>query len=128
MIEISIPTGRRRELVDITDDITAAIDGRSGLWHVYVPHTTAGITVNEGADPDVARDLLMAWEHIVDEDLPYAHAEGNSPAHILTSLVGSSVLVRFDGGRPALGTWQRVFFCEFDGPRRRKAWLTPISA
>jgi secondary thiamine-phosphate synthase enzyme len=93
---------------------------------VYVPHTTAGVTINEGADPAVGRDIQMAWERLVPEDLAYEHAEGNSPAHILSCLAGSSVHVPVEEGEIRLGTWQSIFFCEFDGPRSRKVWLRKL--
>ena len=94
-----------------------------GVWLVYVPHTTAAVTINEGADPSVARDVIAALEAIVPEGLRYEHAEGNSPAHVLTTLTGSSVLLAIEKGRPQLGRWQAVFLCEFDGPRAREVWL-----
>lgn len=123
MKEIDLRTERRRELVDITERVTHALKGEDGVWLAYVPHTTAGVTINEGADPDVARDILMAWERLVPEDLPYRHSEGNAPAHVLSCLAGSSVLVAVEGGELRLGTWQAIFFCEFDGPRSRRVWL-----
>ena len=101
-----------------------AIGREDGVWLVYVPHTTAGVTINEGADPDVARDILMSWERLVPENLPYRHAEGNAPAHVLACLAGSFVLVSAADGELNLGTWQSIFFCEFDGPRNRQVWLT----
>ncbi len=128
MIELPVRTRERRVLLDITSEVSAAIreHGGDGFWVAYVPHTTAGITINEGADPAVARDILMAWERLVPEDLPYQHAEGNSPAHVLSCIAGSSVLLSVERGDLKLGTWQSVFFCEFDGPRTRKVWLRPI--
>lgn len=126
MTEITIRTSSRRELVDVTGRVAAAVAGEAepdGAWVLSVPHTTAGILVNEGADPSVARDVLMALERLAPEDLPYEHAEGNSPAHVLSSLVGSSVIVIVEGGELELGTWQAVFFCEFDGPRTRRLRL-----
>lgn len=124
MKEIELRTDRRRMLVDITDRVASAVEGEDGLWLVYVPHTTAGVTINEGADPHVARDILMAWERLVPEDLPYRHAEGNAPAHVLSCLAGSSVLVAVQDGQLKLGTWQAIFFCEFDGPRSRRVSLS----
>ena len=124
MKRIALKTDRKRILVDITGDVTRAIGREDGVWLVYVPHTTAGVTINEGADPDVAHDILMAWERLVPEDLPYRHAEGNAPAHVLACLAGSSVLVAAADGELKLGTWQSIFFCEFDGPRNRQVWLT----
>ena len=123
MKRIALKTDRRRILVDITAKVAEAIGHDDGAWLVYVPHTTAGVTINEGADPDVARDILMAWERLVPEDLPYRHTEGNAPAHVLACLAGSSVLVTAADGELKLGTWQSIFFCEFDGPRNRQVWL-----
>lgn len=123
MKRISIETDRKRILVDITDLVAKAVGREDGTWLVYVPHTTAGVTINEGADPDVAHDILMAWQRLVPEDLPYRHAEGNAPAHVLACLAGSSVLVEAANGELKLGTWQSIFFCEFDGPRSRQVWL-----
>ena len=125
MIEIKIQTGSRQEMVDVTSRVRDALEatgGGDGLVHVFSVHTTAGMTVNEGADPDVAADLLTALSNIVPDSTPFRHAEGNSPAHVRTSLVGSSVTVPAVGGRLSLGTWQRIFFCEYDGPRSRKVW------
>lgn len=123
MKELSIRTPRKRVLVDMTEQVRRAAD-EDGVWMVYVPHTTAGVTINEGADPSVGQDILMALERAVPEDLPYQHAEGNSPAHVMTAMVGSSVLVAVEGGELRLGTWQSVFLCEFDGPRTRRVWIT----
>lgn len=97
-----------------------------GLLHVHSPHTTAGVTVNEQADPDVAADMETALAKLVPWSAGYAHAEGNSAAHIQTALVGVSATVPVHRGRLALGTWQGIFLCEFDGPRTRELWLTPI--
>jgi secondary thiamine-phosphate synthase enzyme len=91
----------------------------SGVCHVYVPHTTAGITVNEGADPDVARDIEAALDRLVPKDAGYRHAEGNSDSHVKSALMGSSATVFVAGGRLELGRWQGIFLCEFDGPRER---------
>ena len=91
---------------------------------VFVPHTTAGVTINENADPDVMADVGNALERMVPWRAGYRHSEGNSAAHVKAGLVGSSVLVPVDGGRLALGTWQAVYFCEFDGPRTRRVWVT----
>jgi secondary thiamine-phosphate synthase enzyme len=124
---IEIRTRRREEIVDITRDVAAIVAGSGvaeGICTVFVPHTTAGITINENADPDVKTDILMALRHLVPDALPYAHGEGNSPAHVKASLVGSSVSVIVSGGRLQLGTWQGVCLCEFDGPRTRKVWVS----
>ena len=93
---------------------------------MYVPHTTAAVTINENADPDVRRDMIMGLGNIVPDDPGYAHAEGNSPAHITSSMVGNSVFVFVKDGRPVLGTWQGIYFCEFDGPRSRKVHVKII--
>lgn len=129
MVKISITTSRRTELVPATRAIQAALAGLpawDGLLHVHSPHTTAGVTVNEQADPDVAADLEKALAKLVPWSAGYAHAEGNSAAHIQAALVGVSATVPVRGGRLALGTWQGIFLCEFDGPRTRELWLTPI--
>lgn len=113
-------------LLDITGAVSETIAGADqaeGVWLAHVPHTTAGITINEGADPAVARDILAVWERLVPGDLSFEHAEGNSPAHVLASIAGSSVLLAVEGREIKLGTWQSIFFCEFDGPRSRKVWL-----
>ena len=131
MISLSIETDTRVALVDVTDLVANAL-GASGLREgaalVYCPHTTAGLTINEHADPSVRRDIAMALERLVPEDLPFAHLEGNSDAHVKASLIGASVLVPVEGGRPTLGTWQGIFFCEFDGPRRRRLLVQPLPA
>ena len=94
---------------------------------VYVPHTTAGVTINEDADPSVRADMAMALERLVPSDLPFTHAEGNSDAHVKASLMGSSVLVPLQGGRLQLGTWQGIYFAEFDGPRRRHVLVSVLA-
>ena len=128
MREIAVRTSARRELVDITEKVAgiARESDADGIWLVYVPHTTAGVTINEGADPDVATDIVMALESAVPDRQPWKHAEGNSPAHVMSTLVGSSVLVAIENGDLVLGTWQSIFFCEFDGPRSRQVWLRPL--
>jgi len=112
------------ELVDITGRLQqelAAAGTADGVCYLYNPHTTAGLTINEGADPAVRTDLVAALRQMVPmAGFPYQHQEGNSPAHLMATLCGSSVTIFVDAGRLALGTWQKVFFCEFDGPRRRK--------
>ena len=123
--EISLRTGRRVELIDITKQVkeTAAGSGvRDGICSVFVPHTTAGIIINEAADPDVAADILTALE-LMAPDCPYRHREGNSRAHIQASLMGSSVSIPLIEGRLALGAWQGIFFGEFDGPRHRRVMV-----
>ena len=108
--------------VTITKQVAQIVEqchGEKRLCHVFVPHTTAGVTINENADPDVVKDMLLALNHMV-PDLAYQHGEGNSPAHVKASLVGSSVSVPIVDGMLYLGTWQGIYFCEFDGPRQRK--------
>lgn len=123
---LTIPSHRKEELIDITDRIKQAVisEGvKTGICRVYVPHTTAGVTINENADPSVKADILMTLRHMVPDSLPYTHAEGNSPAHVKSSLVGSSLSVIIENGKLALGTWQGIIFCEFDGPRNRKLFI-----
>ena len=118
------------EFVDITSMIQKHITKSgimNGVCHVYNPHTTAGLTINEGADPAVQDDIISAFKKMVPFDHPYRHQEGNSPAHILTTLTGSSVSVFIENGSLKLGTWQRIFFTEYDGPRSRKIWCKIIT-
>lgn len=131
MTTITIDSRQRVELLDITDKVRSAIRTTgisAGLAVVYTPHTTAAITINENADPDVARDLVMALNKLVPFDDHYRHAEGNSAAHVKSSLVGVSETLIVAGGAPLLGTWQGVYFCEFDGPRRRQVHVRVIGA
>ena len=123
MQTLSVTTSSRVEMVDITRQVADAIrdEGvQDGLAVVFVPHTTAGVTINENADPDVARDIRGHLSKLVPPDDGYAHGEGNSDAHIKSSLFGPSLVLIVSGGRPVLGTWQAVYFCEGDGPRHRK--------
>ena len=121
---VSVRTKRRDQMVDVTAEVRAAVAGsgvESGVALVFVPHTTAGVTINENADPDVVHDVLLTLAELVPEGRRgYRHGEGNSDAHVKASLVGSSVSVMVEGGRLQLGTWQGIYFCEFDGPRHRK--------
>lgn len=113
------------EFVDITTKLQQVVDEcgtDNGILYAYNPHTTAGITINEGADPDVQADLLGVFRQIIPERYPYRHREGNSPSHMMTALTGSSVSLFIEKRQLKLGTWQRVFFCEYDGPRSRKVW------
>src|ERR671929_2157454 len=133
LVRLDVPTRSRCELVEITELVRDALESsglRDGAVVVYSPHTTAGITVQENADPDVRHDFLLALENAV-PDAPargaYRHAEGNSPAHVKTSLVGASQLVPIEGGALALGTWQGIFLCEFDGPRTRRVLLRVVA-
>ena len=124
MNAIEIRTKARQEFVDMTPDVerlVAASGITSGICVVTVPHTTAGVMVNENADPDVRADIAMTLRRIVPDALPYTHGEGNAAAHVKASLVGSSVTLIVEGGRLRLGTWQAIYFCEFDGPRARRA-------
>jgi len=126
---IQINSTRRCEMIDITPQVAEAVREAGideGLCTVYCPHTTGAVTVNEGADPDVAADILARLERLAPPDAGYRHAEGNSDAHIKAALVGPSVTIPVENGRPVLGTWQRIFFCEFDGPRTRRILVTTI--
>lgn len=126
MKEIMISTGRRDELIDITAEVQTAVSASGvgdGVCHVFVPHTTAAVTINEGADPAVKRDLIAELGKVIPHDDGYTHAEGNSAAHIKASLLGSSQAILVKSGRLVLGTWQTVYFCEFDGPRSRKVMV-----
>jgi len=122
--EFAVETKQRSQLVDVTGDVRRALaelQVTDGAVTVFVPHTTAGVTINEGADPDVVRDILMVLDRLVPWDDPdYRHGEGNSAAHVKASLLGSSVRIPVRGGELQLGTWQTIWFCEFDGPRRRR--------
>jgi secondary thiamine-phosphate synthase enzyme len=129
MKALDIKTNAREEIVDLTSKIGAVVTAsgvENGLCTVFIPHTTAGVTINENADPDVREDLLAALRREIPDGLPYRHGEGNSPAHVKASLVGSSVTVIIEGGRLRLGTWQGIQLCEFDGPRARKVWIKII--
>lgn len=120
---LTIRTSRRTELKDVTDEIEAAVrdsECANGTCILYVPHTTAGVVINEGDDPAVARDIEAAFDRLVPRDAGYKHAEGNADSHIKTAIVGSSESVWIDNGRLALGRWQSIFFAEFDGPRTRE--------
>jgi secondary thiamine-phosphate synthase enzyme len=129
---IELSTERKTQLVDITEQVQAALEGTNGAAAalIYVPHTTAGVTINEGADPLVARDLEAALEKIVDNGWPWLHVEDpdgpNAPSHVRGSLIGPHVLVPIDAGKLELGKWQGIFFCEFDGPRERNVFVTTL--
>jgi secondary thiamine-phosphate synthase enzyme len=130
--EIDISTERKTQLVEITREVEAALNGADGATAalVFVPHTTAGVTINEHADPAVARDLEAAMERMVREDWGWQHIEAgeeNAPSHVRAALAGPQVLIPIESGRLALGTWQGIFFCEFDGPRKRKVYVTPLT-
>ncbi len=123
---INIESGAHEELIDITSKVEAALkelDVRCGLCVIFTPHTTAAVTINENADPSVRRDILAGLKSLNLENVRYQHGEGNSPAHIKSSLVGASETVIIDNGKLMLGTWQGIYFCEFDGPRSRKVYV-----
>ena len=116
--------------IDITGQVRRVVAAgavQNGLCQIFVPHTTAGVTINENADPDVVADMLTALKQMV-PNLPYRHGEGNSPAHVKSSLVGCSITVPISEGRLCLGTWQGIYFCEFDGPRTRKVWVQLVGS
>jgi len=126
MWEINVSSKKRNEMIDITYDIQKLIDEENlmeGHLLVYVPHTTAGITINEGADPSVQRDIIETLKKLVPENAGYMHMEGNSDAHIKASLLGSSVTIIIKNKKLVLGTWQHIFFYEGDGPRNRKVYI-----
>lgn len=130
--QFAVKTGSRCQMIDITGQVRSVLREsgyQNGICQVYVPHTTAGITINENADPDVPRDILATLERLVPLRGNYRHSEGNSDAHVKASLMGSSQTVFFENGTLILGTWQSLFFCEFDGPRTRSVYVqvTPVS-
>ncbi len=125
-----VKTSRRTDLVDITRSVQEAVRKsgvNEGVCFVFVPHTTAAVTINENADPSVLEDIKMSLDKIVSFEGPYRHLEGNSPAHIRSSLIGCSQTVLVESGKLVLGTWQGIFFCEFDGPRSRKVHIRVAS-
>ena len=122
MVSVTVTSRKKTQLIDITSQVqneikNAAID--NGLCFLFVPHTTAGITINENADPSVQSDMLNVLNHVIPWDMNYQHLEGNSAAHVKSTLVGASETVAVENGRLVLGTWQGIYFCEFDGPRTR---------
>jgi secondary thiamine-phosphate synthase enzyme len=126
MVKLSVSTSQRNEMIDITSSIQKAIaqDGmKNGGCIVHVPHTTAGITINENADPDVVRDIIVNMKRVIPERGDYQHSEGNSDSHIKSTLFGPSLYLIIENGQLQLGTWQGVYFCEFDGPRHRQYWI-----
>jgi secondary thiamine-phosphate synthase enzyme len=128
--EITLRSERRTQLIEITREVEAALEGAEGSAAlVFVPHTTAGVTINENTDPAVARDFERALERIVGDDWGWEHVEAgeeNAPSHIRSALMSPQVVVPLEGGRLALGTWQGIFFCEFDGPRSRKVLVSVL--
>lgn len=128
MKEIAVRTTSRTQLVNITAQVASALrelESPATLCHVYVPHTTAAVVINEAADPDVAHDLAAAYQAMVPK-IAFAHAEGNSDSHLLATLLGSSVMVPIEAGRLRLGTWQGIFLVDFDGPRSRRVWVSVV--
>lgn len=127
---LNIKSKSKVEFIDITEEINEVVKEskiNSGICYLYVPHTTAGITINEGADPSVKRDIITTLNRIIPFEGDYQHAEGNSAAHIKSSIVGVSQSLIIENGRLLLGTWQSVYFCEFDGPRHRRVLIKLIS-
>jgi secondary thiamine-phosphate synthase enzyme len=120
---LTVKTKQQTELIDVTTEVRTALHShgiRDGFCFLYVPHTTAAVTINESADPSVSSDILMVLNQVIPWKAGYRHLEGNSPAHIKATLVGASEMIAIENGQLVLGTWQGIFFCEFDGPRTRK--------
>ena len=131
MKQVSVKTSSRVELIDITHLVEKVVSGskiKSGSCTVYVPHTTAAVTINENADPSVRSDITKELNKIIPFDDNYSHLEGNAAAHIKASIIGATETIFIDGGSLVLGTWQGIFFCEFDGPRNRKVLVKVIEA
>ena len=130
METIDVKTNSRSELIDITDRIQSLVNKskvKDGVCFIFCPHTTAGLTINENADPSVKSDIINTLNKIVPQGLNYAHTEGNADSHIKSSLFGPSLTVFVEDGQLALGTWQGIYFCESDGPRSREVWIKIIS-
>jgi secondary thiamine-phosphate synthase enzyme len=128
-ITVQVRTKRHAQLFDITDQVSEVVERSGvaeGICHIFVEHTTAGVTINEGADPDVAHDIETELGKLVSKDSGYQHAEGNSDSHIKSALVGASTAAPVRGGKLALGTWQAIFLCEWDGPRTRKVQVAVV--
>jgi len=126
MERISVKTNSRIELIDITDRVQAAVaksKTKDGLCFIFCPHTTAGLTINENADPSVRRDIIHTLNKLVPQGAGYAHSEGNADSHVKSSLFGSSLTIFITDGRLTFGTWQGIYFCESDGPRSREVWV-----
>lgn len=131
MQTLKIQTRSRTQFADITADVQDAVNKlgiSDGVVTVFCPHTTAGVTINENADPDVTADMELVLDRVVPWTGGYAHGEGNTAAHVKASMMGSSVQVIVAGGRLQLGTWQAIYFCEFDGPRSRRVWVTALGS
>lgn len=131
MYRFSVETKSRCQFINIDRQIRQLLQEcglQKGLLHLHVPHTTAGITINENADPDVPRDMELVLDRMVPwHDPAYRHGEGNTAAHVKASMMGASCTLIIENGKPCLGVWQSVFFCEFDGPRRREVWATIVA-
>jgi secondary thiamine-phosphate synthase enzyme len=131
MITLSLTSREKTQMLDISSEVCKTIYAtgvNQGIAVVYTPHTTAAITINENADPDVSKDLLMGMSKLAPQDDNYLHIEGNSAAHILSSLLGPSETLLIENGQPVLGTWQGIFFCEFDGPRQRQVHIQVVAS
>jgi len=131
MPKLEVQSRQRVEMIDVTADVSRVLSAsgcKDGLLQLFVPHTTAAVTINENADPDVVRDIIATLNTLIPFDGDYRHLEGNSAAHLKSSLVGCSLTVPFSHGRLDLGTWQGIYFCEFDGPRRRQLQIKVIGA
>lgn len=128
---INVRTKNRNEFVNVTEELNvelADMGFRDGIVCLFVPHTSAGVTINEGADPSVRRDILATLSSLIPKDADYRHMEGNSDAHLKSSIIGASITVAVEEGKLVLGTWQAVYFCEFDGPRHRRLGIKAIKA
>ena len=129
-MQFNVKTSSKAQMIDITADVANIVEGcktKSGLCHIFIPHTTAAVTINENADPDVPHDILASLARLVPAKGLYRHREGNSDAHVKASLFGPSETVVIEEGTLALGTWQSIFFCEFDGPRTRTVFVKVLS-
>lgn len=129
--KFKVKTSAKSEMEDITREVQGIVRENGlegGVCHIFVPHTTCGLAINENADPDVKRDIIAKLDESVGEDFPYKHSEGNSPAHIKSVLVGPSLTVFVEDGALMLGTWQGIYLCEYDGPRSREVWVKLIKA
>jgi len=130
MTTLEVHSQKRCEMLDVTSAVGRAVRDsgvQEGLLHLFVPHTTAAVTINENADPDVIRDILYGLEKLVPNDTAFRHVEGNSDAHIKSSLIGCQLTLPVSGGAPLLGTWQGIYFCEFDGPRKRQLQIKIVA-
>jgi secondary thiamine-phosphate synthase enzyme len=131
MEKLTVQSNDRTSIIDITHQIQALVQEngiKNGICYIFIPHTTAGVTINENADPDVKSDMLMEINKVIPFTDSYRHMEGNSAAHIKATLFGNSEMIIINNGRLQLGTWQGVFFCEFDGPRTRKVWVKFVNS